>query len=118
MVYSDNTEAGWRNIILRISLFLFPLVLISPGELIRQKVKTLLRVFALGTFFFLIICLVYALYRSLNFENGIWSFNPHPPVETWLNYFYGSEFAFLQHPSYLSMYAIFSFFIATESFYR
>ena len=118
MVYSNNTQAGWRNIILRISLLLFPLVLLSPGELIRKKINTLLQVFALGTLLSLFICVGYALYRSLNLQNGIWSFNPHPPVETWLNYFYGAEFAFLQHPSYLSMFAIFSFFISTESFYN
>ena len=117
MVYSDNPEAGWRNIVLRISLFLFPLVLISPGELIRQKVNTLLRLFTLSTFFFLIFCLGYALYRSFIFKNGVWSYNPHPPVENWLNYFYGSEFAIFHHPSYLSMYALFSVFIAAESFF-
>jgi O-antigen ligase len=118
MLYSDNTEAGWRNIILRISLCLFPLVLLSPGELIRKRVNTLLWVFALCTLLFLFICLGYALYRSLNLQNGIWNFNPHPQDETWLNFFYGAEFAFLQHPSYLSMSVIFSFFISTESFYN
>lgn len=117
MLYSDNPKEGWRNITIRLSLFLFPLVLISPGDMIRRKVTTLLRLFALSTFFYLIICFGYALYRSINFQNGILTFNPHLPVYTWLNYFYASELAIFQHPSYLSMYALLSVFIAFESFF-
>lgn len=117
MLYSNNPKEGWRNITLRLSLFIFPLVLISPGDLIRQKVNILLRLFAISTFFYLIICCGYALYRSINFQNGIITFNSHPPVYTWLNYFYASELAIFQHPSYLSMYALFSAFIAFESFF-
>jgi O-antigen ligase len=117
MLYSDNPKEGWRNITIRLSLFLFPLVLISPGDMIRRKVTTLLRLFALSTFFYLIICFGYALYRSINFQNGILTFNPHLPVYTWLNYFYASELAIFQHPSYLSMYVLLSVFIAFESFF-
>src|ERR1035437_8395326 len=117
MLYSDNTDAGWRNIVLRLSLFLFPFVLILPGELIRKNVNKLLKIFSLSTFFFIVICFGYAVYRSINFKNGIWIFNPHPPIEDWLNYFYASEFAIFQHPSYLSMYALFSFFISSELFF-
>jgi O-antigen ligase len=116
MLYSDNVKGGWRNITLHLSLFLFPIVLISPSDMVKQKITALLRLFALSTFCYLIICLGYAFYRSIHFQNGILSFNPHPPVYTWLNYFFGSEFAIFQHPSYLSMYILFSVFIAAESF--
>ena len=91
LIYSDYPEAGWRNIVLRLSLLVFPLVLISPGNMIRQKVKTLLQVFASGTFFFMIFCYSLAVYRSINLTDGILIFNPHPPVEDWLNYFFGSS---------------------------
>ncbi|MEI6048927.1 MAG: O-antigen ligase family protein [Bacteroidota bacterium] len=117
MLYSDNPREGWRNIELHLSLLVFPLVLISPGDMIRQKITTLLRVFALSTFFYLIVCYGYALYRSLNVQDGILTFNPHLPVETWLNYFYASELAIFQHPSYLSMYILLSAYIAFESFF-
>jgi O-antigen ligase len=117
LIYSDYPEAGWRNIVLRLSLLVFPLVLISPGDMIRLKVKTLLRVFAFGTFFFMVFCYTLAVYRSFNLTDGILTFNPHPPVETWLNYFFGSSLAIFQHPSYLSMYVLFSAFIAAESFF-
>ena len=117
MIYSSNPKEGWRNIELRLSLILFPLVLISPGNLIRGNNATLLRLFALSTFFYLVICFGYAFYRSLNFQNGILSFSAYSPVTTW-NYFYSSELAIFQHPSYLSMYILFSVFIALESFFE
>lgn len=117
MLYSDNPKEGWRNIELRLSLLLFPLVLISPGDMIKRKISTLLRLFAISTFSYLLICYGYAFYRSLDFQNGILTFNPHLPVYVWLNYFYGLEFAIFQHPSYLSMYALLSVFIAFESFF-
>lgn len=117
MLYSDNPKEGWRNIELRLSLLLFPLVLVSPGELIKHKSVTLIRFFAISTFIFLMICFGYAFFRSLSFQNGIFNFNPHLPVTDWLNYFYGLEFAIFQHPSYLSMFALLSAFIALESFF-
>lgn len=117
IVYSDDPKEGWRNIILRMSLLVFPLIYIAPGEVVKNKSNALLRVFALGTILFLIFCLGYALNRSINFQNGILTFNPHPALykDNWLNYFYGSELAIFQHPSYLSMYILFSVFITAES---
>lgn len=115
MIYSDNPKEGWRNIELRLSLLLFPLVLISPGSMIKSKLVSLLRLFSLATFAFILVCFGYALYRSLSLLNGIIVFNPHPPVDNWLNYFYGSEFAIFQHPSYLSMFLLFAIIIAFES---
>lgn len=117
MLYSDNPGEGWRNIELHLSLLLFPLVLVSPGEMIRQKVGVLLKVFSLTTFFFLVICYGYALYRSLNFQNGTLIFNPYLPEYTWLNYFYALEFTIFQHTSYLSMFTLLSVFIALETFF-
>jgi O-antigen ligase len=72
-------------------------------------------VFALSTFFYLLICYGYAVYRSLDFQNGTVTFNPNLSVYTWLNYFYGLELAIFQHTSYLSMFALFSIFIALET---
>jgi O-antigen ligase len=117
MLYSDNPKEGWRNIELRISLLIFPLLLISPGDMIRQKCNILLRIFALSTFAYLVICYGYAFYRAIDFQNGAITFNPNLPVYTWLNYFYGLEFAIFQHTSYLSMFVLLSVFIALESFF-
>lgn len=116
IIYSDNRTEGWVNITIRLSLFLFPLILVSPGEMIQRKLKTLLRTFALSTFIYVFFCFGFALYRSIHVQNGIWTFNSHLPDYEWLSYFYGSDLAIFQHPSYLSMYILFSVFIVFESF--
>jgi O-antigen ligase len=115
IIYSENRTEGWGNIIIRLSLFLFPLVLVSPGEMIQRKVKALLRIFAISTFVYIIFCFGYAFYRSIHIQNGIWTFNSLYSPNDGLNYFFGSDFAVFQHPSYLSIYILFSVFIAFES---
>jgi O-antigen ligase len=118
MFYSDDLSDGLRNITLRLPLLLFPLVLISPGEKIKQNIRLLLHIFAAATFLFIIACFVYALIRSVNIGHIKLTFNPHPSDYPWLNYFYGSYFAIFQHPSYLSMFALLSAFIAFEFFFK
>jgi O-antigen ligase len=117
LLYSSNTRGGWRNIELHISLLIFPILLFSPWDMIRQRSISLLRLFAISTFLYLVICYGYAFYRSLDFHTGTLVFNPHLQQYTWLNYFYGLEFAIFQHTSYLSMFALFSVFIAFEAFF-
>jgi O-antigen ligase len=117
MLYSDNSSIGWQNLSRRFSMILFPLILLIPGERIRQKSTFLIRLFAGSTFIFILFCFAYAFYRSLDFQNGILTFNPHHSIYVWFNYFYGSYFAIFQHPSYLSMYVLLSVFIAFESLY-
>jgi O-antigen ligase len=99
------------------SLFLFPLVLFSPGDIIKNRAAYLARLFALSNFTYLIFCYGFAFWRSLIFLDGTVSFNPHPPEAAWLNYFYAMKLAVFQHPSYLSMYTLLSVFVALEAFY-
>ena len=115
MLYSDNPREGWRNIELHLSLLIFPIVMLFPGEMIRNKVSELLKIFSLSTFAFILFCFAFALYRSLSICNGNLVFNPYLPEYTWLNYFYTMEFAIFQHPSYLSMFTLLSFYIALEN---
>jgi O-antigen ligase len=117
LIYSDDTKMALSNLFGRLSLVLFPLVLVIPGEMIKKKINLLIRVFAASTFFFILVCFSYALYRSTHFQNGLLIFNPHPPEFFWLNYFYSSELTLNQHPSYISMYVLLAFFICFESYF-
>ena len=117
MLYSDNPGTGWQNIIRRISLVMFPIILLSPGEKIKKNGILLLRIFAISTIAFILYCFVYAFYRSTEIQNGIFTFNPHQKVFYWLNYFYGTYFSIFQHPSYLAMYVLISVFIGFESMF-
>lgn len=114
LTYSDHLQEGIRNISLRLPLLLFPLVLISPETKVIDNTQKLLKVFALSTFLYVIVCFTFAAYRSVKWINGELSFNPHPVIDPWLNFFYESQFAIFQHPSYLSMYILFSVFILFE----
>jgi len=101
----------------RLSFIFFPFLLISPGEYIRTRIKFLIRAFSLSTLFYIIISFVFATYRSLHFEAGSLIFNVHPVERDFDNYFFGTDFSFSQHPTYLAMYVVLSTIIALDSFF-
>jgi O-antigen ligase len=113
LLYSGNLPEGRRNIELRFSLLLFPLVLFSPGEKFVDRIPLILRVFVLSNLGFLLFCFGFALMRSVEFR-PVFVFNPHPPDAPWLNYFYAMRLAVFQHPSYLAMYTVFSAFCSID----
>ena len=117
ITYSDNIKLGWNNLFSRLSLLLFPFVLVIPGERVLKNVKLLLKLFAGSTALFILFCFLYSFYRSVSFQNGLLVYNPHPLEGYWMSYYYGSYLSVNQHPSYLSMYVIISVFIALESWF-
>ncbi len=117
LLYTTDIKLGLLNLFGRLSLVLFPFVLISPGEMIKKKAKILIKIFALSTFFFILFCFGYALYRSVSVQEGLWIFNPHPKDFPWMSYFYSSYLTITQHPSYIAMYALLSVFICFESWF-
>ncbi len=117
LLYTSDIEMGLLNLFGRLSLVLFPIVLIYPGQKIITNVKLLIRIFAIGTFLSMIFFIGYALYNSLNLHNGIWTFEPHLQDFPWLNYFYGAELTLSQHPTYVAIYVLLSAFISFESWY-
>ena len=117
LIYTTDTKMGLSNLFGRLSLVLFPLVLIFPGAMIKNNIKTLIRIFVISTFLFMLFCFSYALYRSVSLQDGLWTFNSHPEESVWLNHFYSSELTVSQHPSYIAMYVLLSTFICFESYY-
>lgn len=117
LIYTTDTKMGLSNLFGRLSLVLFPLVLIFPGAMIKNNIKTLIRIFVISTFLFMLFCFSYALYRSVSLQDGLWTFNSHPEESVWLNHFYSSELTVSQHPSYIAMYVLLSTFICFESYF-
>jgi O-antigen ligase len=115
LIYSDDLQMGLSNAFGRLSLVFFPLVLFYPGEMIRNRIDTLLKIFSLSTFCFLLFCFIYAAIRSISLTSGSFVFNPHPDEFPYLSYFYASDLTLFQHPSYLSMYVLLSAFICFET---
>jgi len=117
LIYSTDLKMGLLNLFGRLSLVLFPLVLIFPGEMVKKNVKKILRTFAIGTVIIMLFRFGYALYRSIHLQDGTVIFDPHPSEYFWLNYFYGTELAIKQHPTYISMYVLLSVFICFEAMF-
>lgn len=115
--YSEDLNLGLSNLFGRLSLIVFPLVLINPPDIIVRNIKFLIRTFAFFTFLFLISCYSFALYRSLHFEAGQLIFNHHLPDFPWLSYFYGTELVIFQHPTYVAMYVLLSVLFCFEAWF-
>jgi O-antigen ligase len=117
LTYSSDIKLGLSNLFGRLSLLLFPLLLVFPGPMVKSKIRSLLNTFAVSTLFFIFICFCYALIRSLNIINGGLIYNPHPIEASWLNYFYSAELTITQHPTYIAMYVLLSSFISFEAWF-
>jgi len=117
LFYSTDFRTGYGNLFSRLSLLLFPLVLTFPGEMIKQNIIKLLRVFAAGAFLFMLFCFSYALYTSVNFQDGSLVFNFHPKDFPWQNYFFWNLLVISRHPTYISMYLTLAMIICFESWF-
>lgn len=117
VLYSENLKMGFLNLFSRISLLIFPSVLIFPGKTLKARAGLLARIFALCSFLYLVYCFGFALFRSVTLSDGSLIFNPHP-ADFWLNYFYSAELTINKHPSYVAMYALLSCFICFETWFN
>ncbi len=117
LFYSVDLRLGYGNLFSRLSLILFPLVLTFPGEMIKQNIIKLLRVFAVGAFLFMLFCFANALYTSVNFQDGNLAFNFHPKEYPWQNYFFWNLLVISRHPSYISMYLVLAAIVCFESWF-
>jgi O-antigen ligase len=117
LLYTEDLSNGILLIFRRLSFIVFPFVLIKPGELIKEKVKLIFRVFSLSALSYILFSFCLAIFRSVYLTNGSISFNPHPLEADYNNYFFGTDFALIQHPTYLAMYVILSVCISFEAFF-
>ena len=99
VLYSDNKNIAWFDIEVKLSLFIFPLVFIVKNEFIEKNKKYILIMFAIST----LLASIYMLFTSfLNYtEIGIKSFEY-------------TNLSKYMHPTYISIYISFSFFILLD----
>ena len=111
----------------KLSMVFFPLFLAGSNNKVKKNTKIILSVFVLGNFIGALYCIANALNNSLIMENGRYIF--HYYIDTYEpNFsFFGninirySHFSYgylsiLMHPSYFSMYLIFSIVIIIDFF--
>jgi len=105
LITSKNFSGGLFDMQLKLSLILLPILYPTQRESYRDNKRNFLVTFVLGCITATIYYFGYAIYRSYEFVNGIWVFNPTPKYG-WNNYFLSTEFSHLIHPSYLALYLL------------
>lgn len=101
--YSQNKPVAWFDIEVKLSLLVFPLLFLFRNQKIKNNLKNVLFAFSVGTIISSIILLTVAFYKY--YSKGIFAFN-YIALSEGLNI----------HPSYLSMYYIFSIGIILKFF--
>lgn len=117
LLYSANLSKGLNIIFSRLSFLILPILFIYPGKKISENSRYLLKIFTIGTILFILYSLIYAVYRSVSFDDGVLNIDTHPDNMYWLSYFFGSDFSVNQHPSYTAIFVVFSLIIAIESIF-
>lgn len=117
LLWTHSINTGLERLIKRLSFILFPLVLFYPGSLIQKNIKLIIRLFALGTFVYVLFCFGQAIAHSLIHTENKLVFSVHPTDYEYENFFIGMRFSFPVHPSYLAMYIVISVLILLESLF-
>lgn len=115
--FTESISSGAERIIKRASFLLFPLALFFPSDLIKLKIKLLLKLFTIFILIYLIYCFGVALNNSITIKEGKWIFNQYHELYTYESFFAGYRLSGSVHPTYLAMYLIVSLIITLEAFF-
>lgn len=107
LLWTENFDVGYKTLETQVCFLVAPLLFFASNEHYSQKKMYFIYAFVCGVFVVGNILIFRAFYFSLSFtENGI-TFNPvidHGWMVT--NRFFSSEFSFLIHPTYMSLYTL------------
>lgn len=95
MSYTSNQTTGWNNMLLKLSLFLFPIIFFAPGRLQVPSSLVILRLFIISCMVASLVSIGYA--AILFLQHKI----------TDISYIHLTAFLHL-HPSFFSLYLIFA----------
>lgn len=107
MLYSSNQSFGWRDLETKLSMLLFPLLLVSTATYPPARLRNIIKWFIAGCLLGAVICLACAIYsfflERYQVEQGI-------VHDTYINtdFFFGSRLSVFLHPSYFAMYLCFA----------
>ncbi len=114
--YSTDKKEALRIIELKSYIFIFPIVFLTVSNLYRKYYRQILLSFVSGNFFASMSLLVIATIHSLHLENGHLIFNvaTEGNFSFWSSVFNGgnnfmyASFSIFHHPTYSSVFVIFS----------
>lgn len=101
-IFFGNLKSEISEFEIRLSLLVVPLVFPYRRSTYHINKNRFLFAFVAGNAFAAIICYASALYNSITFLNGEIAFNSE--INQFEDYFFGSNFSFLLHPTYFSVY--------------
>lgn len=103
--YSNNKTESIKDITQKLGLLIIPLLFVFSGNIFKHKQILILKLFIISNLVFSLICLAVALVNSLHFQGYslIYDAMAHSG-----NRFYYSRLSIFQHPSYFSMFIVFS----------
>lgn len=93
MFWTENKNAGWFDLQVKLSVFVFPVIFSSISFCSQKNINKILFSFVMGCLLATIYCFSYAIYK--------WN-------STGDNYFLYTKLSVILHPSYLAMYLSFS----------
>ena len=94
LLYSENSNYGFNDLVLKLPLILLPLFLSTTEKLKVSQYYSILKTFAISTFFAAIITLIIAYYNYL--QTGL------------LKYFFYHDLTIFMHSAYYALYALFA----------
>ena len=92
--YSENKSYAFNDLVLKLPLVLLPLFLSTTKKLKNAQYHTILRTFAISTFFAAIVTVMIAYYNYL--QTGL------------LKYFFYHDLTIFMHSAYYALYALFA----------
>ena len=99
LLYSDNVKTGLFDLEIKMSIFVFPIILIGVNSLYYDKQIIIFKSFIIGNFIAAILCLCISLY-TIVYGFG---FNDIIAVKKFFLY---AGLSFFIHPSYFAMYLV------------
>ena len=107
LIYSRDQKEGFKEIQVKFSILLIPVLFAVSEKWTEKKVKKLFLAFVAGVIIASFVCYINAMLHSLQWADGKIIFSVHPPKSPWNSYFSYSDFSFMLHPSYFAMYICF-----------
>ncbi|HKL07779.1 MAG TPA: O-antigen ligase family protein [Bacteroidales bacterium] len=130
MIHTSDLQNGWFDLEVKLSFLFAPVVLLFLTDKVKRNFGLIVKAFVLGNIIALAIYLFYALDQSIIYnEAGKLVFEPayliskqnmsfFELINQRYSHFSYSSFSFIHHPSYFSMYVLFTICIIVYFFRR
>lgn len=101
---STNSKEAWFDIQVKLAIVVFPFIIFTSNNLIKNKINNILIALVAGTVIAVLFCFFNSLFQSFHITEGHLVFRVHPGNQDWNNYFLADYFSVFHHPSYFAMF--------------